>query len=141
MLAQPTALPERLIGGNPDTFFRHFFDTWTKVPGAIPSAVVDAYLAACRDPEGIHAICEDYRASAMVDPAHDQQDRQAGRRLTVPLLAMWQDPGGQTLPFDPKKIWASWAPDLRTSVLRCGHFLPEERPDDVAAALEDFLAG
>lgn len=44
------------------------------------------------------------------------------------------------LPFDPAKIWGAWAPRLETAVLPCGHFLPEERPAEVAAALEEFLS-
>jgi haloacetate dehalogenase len=36
-------------------------------------------------------------------------------------------------------MWSSWADDLRTVVLKCGHFLPEERPDEVAGQLLAFL--
>ncbi|MFF7249781.1 alpha/beta fold hydrolase [Embleya sp. NPDC008237] len=53
---------------------------------------------------------------------------------------MWQDPGSVVLPFDPRQVWADWAPDLRTRILTCGHFLPEERPDEVTAAIRDLLA-
>lgn len=138
-LAQPPDFPERVIAASPKTFFGHFLDAWTKVKGAIPPEVRARYLATCAAPAAIHAVCEDYRASAYVDPAHDDNDRREGRRLGVPLLAMWQDPGDQPLPFDPAKIWGAWAPRLETAVLACGHFLPEERPADVAGALERFL--
>jgi len=141
LLAQPTDLPERLIGADPGTFFGHFLDTWVKQPGAIGADVRAAYLASCRHPEVIHAICQDYRASAFVDAEHDAADQNAGRRLTMPTLAMWQDPGGTPLPFNPPQIWQSWANVLRTEVLPCGHFLPEEQPDLVAAAIRDLLAG
>jgi pimeloyl-ACP methyl ester carboxylesterase len=30
--------------------------------------------------------------------------------------------------------------DLRTIVLKCGHFLPEERPDEVAEAVTSLLS-
>jgi haloacetate dehalogenase len=140
LLAQPAPLPEHLLGANPTAFFGHFFDAWTKVPGAIPPELRETYLLACRDPASVHAICEDYRASAFVDPQDEEADRRTGRRIQVPTLAMWQDPGDQPLPFDPRAIWASWASDLQTAVLPCGHFLPEERPTEVAAALETLLA-
>jgi haloacetate dehalogenase len=58
----------------------------------------------------------------------------------MPVLAAWQDPGDLPLPFDPQEIWSSWAPDLRTAVLECGHFLPEERPDEVAEAVIGLLS-
>jgi haloacetate dehalogenase len=140
LLAQPAPLPERMIGADPETFFAHFLDGWTQVAGAIPPEVKQRYLAQARAPEAIHAICADYRASAFVDPAHDEEDRRANRRLAMPLLALWQDPGDRPLPFDPRAIWASWAPQLTTRALPCGHFLPEEQPQAVAAALTEFLA-
>ncbi|MGC4941909.1 alpha/beta hydrolase [Kribbella sp. DT2] len=135
LLAQPTDLPERLIAADPSTFFGHFLDTWTKVPDAIPDAVRAHYLEVYSRPEVIHAVCDDYRASAFVDPAQDTENQEAGHTLSMPTLAAWQAPGDTPLPFDPQEIWSSWAADLRTEVLRCGHFLPEENPAAVAAAI------
>ncbi|MEL7975955.1 alpha/beta hydrolase [Isoptericola sp. F-RaC21] len=139
LLAQPTDLPERLVGADPDAFFGHFLDTWVKEPDAIPADVRSAYLAAARRPEAIHAVCDDYRASAFIDTGRDEADRQAGRTLAMPVLAAWQDPGDAVLPFDPREVWSSWAPDLRTRMLPCGHFLPEERPAEVADAVADLV--
>ncbi|PZS34703.1 MAG: alpha/beta hydrolase [Pseudonocardiales bacterium] len=139
LLAQPCDLPERMIAADPDVFFGHFLDTWTVEPGAIPADVRAVYLAAAGTPAAIHAVCQDYRASAFLDAEHDRADRAAGRRLSMPVLAMWQDPGDLALPFDPLAVWSSWAPDLRTCVLACGHFLPEERPAEVTAAIRDLL--
>jgi haloacetate dehalogenase len=140
LLAQPGELPERMLAADPDLFFGHFLDTWTMDESAIPPAIRESYLEACRRPAAIHAICEDYRASAFVDPGHDEADRREGRRLTQPVLAMWQDPGARPLPFDPRAVWSAWAPRLETAVLRCGHFLPEEKPAEVTAALRRFVS-
>lgn len=63
-LAQPNDLPERLIGADSDMFFGHFLDTWTKAPGANPADVREHYLSVLRHTDAIHAICDDYRASA-----------------------------------------------------------------------------
>lgn len=140
LLAQPAPLPERMIGADPDTFFGHFFDVWTKIPSAIEDDVRGAYLEALRRPEAIHAICQDYRASASIDIQHDSDDRTAGRQLKMPTLAMWQDPGDFELPFNPQAIWQRWALDLRTQISQSGHFLPEEQPEQVVAAIRDLLA-
>ncbi len=63
-----------------------------------------------------------------------------GRRIAAPLLVLWQEPGGAAPPFDPLAIWRGWADDVTGRGLDCGHFLPEERPDEVAAALRELLA-
>jgi haloacetate dehalogenase len=43
------------------------------------------------------------------------------------------------LPFDPLAVWRRWAADADGGPLPCGHFLPEERPDEVVEALHGFL--
>lgn len=139
LLAQPDDLPERMIGADPDTFFAHFFDTWTKVPDAIPADIREHYLSITRSPAAIHSICDDYRASAFIDGDADRRDQDAGRLLSMPVLAAWQDPGDFALPFDPQQIWSTWAKDLRTLSMKCGHFLPEEQPSQLAEAIEQLL--
>ena len=139
LLAHPPPLPERMLGAAPSEFFGHFLDGWVRDPAAIPPPVREAYLSAASTPEAIAAVCADYRASATVDAEHDAADRAAGRRLSMPVAALWQRPGGE-LPFDPAAVWGSWASDLRTHVLDCGHFLPEERPEEVVAALRELIA-
>jgi haloacetate dehalogenase len=37
-------------------------------------------------------------------------------------------------------VWRAWAPDVRGEALPCGHFLPEEAPDETLRHLLDFLA-
>ncbi|WP_345498113.1 alpha/beta fold hydrolase [Nocardia callitridis] len=139
LLAQPTDLAERMIRADPDLFFGHFLDGWSRTPGAIPPDIRAEYLAAASDPDAIRALCADYRASAQIDNVHDEADRAAGRRLTMPVTALWQDPGAATLPFDPAAIWSEWAPDLRTEAVQCGHFLPEEAPTAVITALRNLI--
>ncbi|MFK4089506.1 alpha/beta hydrolase [Kribbella sp. NPDC020789] len=139
LLASPPDLPERMIAADPDVFFGHFLDSWTKVPDAIPAPVREHYLRQCARPEVILAICDDYRASAFIDPEHEEADRAAGTSIAAPTLAVWQDPGDMPLPFDPEVVWSRWAPDLRTLVLPTGHFIPEEAPEELAAAVSDLL--
>ena len=52
-----------------------------------------AYLAPFRDPSRIHAMCEDYRAGAYADYEIDKADLEAGRKITIPMLALWGDAG------------------------------------------------
>ena len=88
---------------------------------------------------GIHAICEDYRAAASIDMAHDEADRNAGRKIAAPVLALWGAQGRLDAWYDVLAIWRDWAGDVRGRALDCGHYLPEERPDEVLAAFEAFF--
>jgi haloacetate dehalogenase len=138
-LAQPAPLPERLIAPNAEFFLRHTLDSWCGTPGAIGPEAVAAYLRAF-SPAMIAAACADYRAAFHLDRPLDAQDRSAGRRITCPVLVLWGDQEG-ALADGPLTIWRRWANDVRGHALACGHFLPEEAPDALAASLMDFLKG
>jgi haloacetate dehalogenase len=138
-LAQPFDLPERLIGGDPDYFLRTTLARWAGNADAFDPEAVAEYVSHFRDPACIHASCEDYRAGATLDLKYDTADREAGRRITSPLLALWgagrAGSGGQ----DRLAVWRAWATDVRGRGLPCGHFLPEEAPEETTAALRDFF--
>ncbi|MFD8524035.1 alpha/beta fold hydrolase [Streptomyces capillispiralis] len=136
LMAQPPGLPERMIAASADAFFGHFLDVWAKDPAAVPAEVRAAYLAACRD--AVASIVADYRASAGADVEHDRADRAAGNRLTMPVSVLQQD-WGAALGYEAAALWGAWATDLRHSTVDCGHFMAEEAPGDVAAALRDLM--
>ena len=95
-----------------------------------------AYLEAFT-PETIRASCDDYRAGAYLDTAIDRADREAGRRIVCPLLALWGEANGPRPGM--LETWQRWAEDVRGRGLPCGHFLPEEAPEAVLAAMLEFL--
>ena len=49
------------------------------------------------------------------------------------------DPGFRRPRLQPLSVWQEYAIDVRGEALPTGHFLPEEAPDLVTAALRDFL--
>ncbi|WP_225849974.1 alpha/beta fold hydrolase [Streptomyces sp. HPF1205] len=136
LMAQPPGLPERMIAASADAFFGHFLDVWASGPGVFPPDVRAAYLDACR--AAVPSIVADYRASAGIDVDHDRADREAGRRLGMPVSVLPQD-WGAVLGFDAAALWRAWAPDLRHGTLTAGHFMAEEAPAEVAGALRDLL--
>ena len=75
-----------------------------------------------------------------VDRQHDEADRAAGKRVECPLLVLWalQDDMG-LLYGDPVEVWRSWAKDVRGHALSSGHHMAEEAPEQVVAALLDFM--
>jgi haloacetate dehalogenase len=136
LMAQPSPLPETMIGAAPDAFFGHFLDLWSQNPDAIPPNVRAAYLAASRD--AVESIVADYRASATIDVEHDQADRDAGRQLRMPVTVLQQD-WGAALGFDAVGLWRAWAPDLEHVTVSCGHFMAEEAPAEVIKHLRELL--
>jgi haloacetate dehalogenase len=138
--AQPFDLPERLIAADPEFYWRRHTFREPKGPGFFAAEALADYLRWFRDPATIHAMCEDYRAGATIDMVHDAADRQAGRRIAVPLLALWGAKGRLEAWYDVLAIWRDWAADVRGRALDCGHYVPEERPDEVARELEAFFA-
>jgi haloacetate dehalogenase len=134
-LTQPADLPERLIGADPEGYLRWTLDEWCGTPGALSSEAVAEYRR-CFGPETIRATCEDYRAGATIDLAHDEAD--AGRGIACPVLVLWSGPGLGSA-YDVLSIWRGEAADVTGEALDCGHFLPEERPAEVAAKLLTFL--
>ena len=140
VLAQPADMPERLIGADPDYFLRWTIESWAGRPEAFDARALAEYRRAFRDPDVIHATCEDYRAGATVDLEDDAADR-ARRRITCPVLALWGEHRPNGRGWDPVAIWRECADDVLGQPVRCGHFLPEEAPAETLAALLPFLAG
>jgi haloacetate dehalogenase len=140
-LAQPAPFPETVISRDPDYFCRHMIDSICGTPGAITGDAMDAYLAAFRDPETIRATCDDYRAGYGIDCEIDLADREAGRRIECPMLAMWAALGRPHKAKGVMSTWQKWATDLRGKGIECGHFLPEEAPEETAAELITFFNG
>ena len=138
-LAQPRPFPERLIGADPEYFIRHMLGTWSGAPGHFADEALAEYIRCFKDPEVIHATCEDYRAGAFVDCQLDQADLEAGRRIGCPVLAIWGDRGRSHKRRQVLDTWRRWADDVRGEGLPCGHFLAEEAPDETRAALERFF--
>jgi pimeloyl-ACP methyl ester carboxylesterase len=106
---------------------------------AVSDAMVAEYLRTFGTPEGIHATCEDYRAGATVDLANDRADVAAGRKIACPTLILW---GGRSVVgkmFRPLETWRDLVTSPMGEAIDCGHFIPEEKPDETASALLGFF--
>lgn len=140
-LAQPAPLPEALIGGAPGAFWDAHVTRIGIDPGdeeRYPADVVAAYRAQLDDPGFRTAVCEDYRAGATVDRAHDAEDRAAGRRIACPTLALWGSRGALGILYgDVVDVWRPWCDDVRGHALDASHFLVEDRPAETAGAIAE----
>jgi haloacetate dehalogenase len=140
LLIQPAPLPERLIGANDETarFYLHgSLGGWGAAGTAHiePAALAEYERCFCR-PDAIHAACEDYRAAAGIDLQHDRASRAAGHKIACDLLVLWGARGVVQRLFKPLELWqAQCAGRVSGAALPCGHFLPEELPDETADAV------
>ncbi|MEM7104895.1 MAG: alpha/beta hydrolase [Bacteroidota bacterium] len=137
-LIQPYDIPERMIGQDPLYFLKKKFGQWGKDAAAITPKAFSEYLR-CFTPETIHASCEDYRASATIDIQHDQIDIDKGHKIHCPLLCLWGEKGFVGSKYDIIAEWSKWATKVEGHGIPCGHYLPEEAPQETLSALLNFL--
>jgi haloacetate dehalogenase len=143
LLSQPAPLPETLIGAAPEAIVDNALSQWGSDPAAFPPDVREHYVNALRSRDTVHAICEEYRAAATLDRAHDEADRRARRAISCPVLALWSE--GSSLDTwyreigGPLAILRQWAPNVRGRAVPGGHFFPEQNPGETIAALRELM--
>ena len=139
-LIQPAPLPERLIEADPAAYLRDVMGRRSAGLAPFDPRALAAYERGLAQPGAAHGLCEDYRAAAGIDLDHDRADRDAGRRLATPLLALWGGQGVVARCFEPLAEWRRVADDVRGGPLPCGHYIAEEAPDALLAEVLPFLA-
>ncbi|WP_068262002.1 alpha/beta fold hydrolase [Janibacter limosus] len=137
-LAKGGGLPQRLIGADPVAFLH---DSLTGLSG--PLEIFDprahaAYEEAAALPSVVDAWCRDYAAGATTDREHDLLDR--GRSVDLPALVLWGSKGVLATGDDPLEVWRALLPRVTGGSVEAGHFLVEERPQDVLAWVRPHLA-
>lgn len=140
-LIQPADLPERLIGADPKFWLaKKLAGKASNTRGLEmfdPRALAE--YERCFTPATIHATCEDYRAAASIDLRHDDDDD--GRNIRAPLLALWGAHGTVARCFDVLALWRQRAENVSGRALECGHYVPEEAPDELRDELLKFFTG
>jgi haloacetate dehalogenase len=128
-LIQPPPLPEALIESDPVRYVRSVIG---KRHAGLAAFAVDAlaeYERCAQIAGTAQAICEDYRASATIDLAHDRADVAAGHKLVQPLKVLWGEHGAVGQCFDVMRLWRDQAVQVTGSSLPCGHYIAEEAPE------------
>lgn len=139
LLMQKAPLPEKYLLGAPDAAFDNPLGK-----GSFGPEIKAEYLETYRDPERVHAVCEEYRAAAGIDIEHDEKDREQSRKIACPMLHLWSA-GGPLDTFYEKDggalgIWRRWADNVQGQAIKGGHFFPEENPTETTELLTKFLA-
>jgi len=138
-LAAPEPLPEQFINATPATLVDFMLDTWSEVKDAFPAEARDEYIEKLKHADTVHAICEEFRASATLDYEQDEADR-GNRKISCPVLFLWSQRGAVAKLYDdPLAIWRAWADDVHGHPVPVGHFIPEEAPEETARELLNFM--
>jgi len=138
-LIQPAPMPERLIEADPAAYVRDVMGKRSAGLAPFDPRALREYQRCLALPGAAHGICEDYRAAAGIDLEHDRLDRSAGRKLGMPLLALWGEQGVVGRCFDPLEEWKLVADDVQGGALPCGHYIAEEAPELLLRRVLPFL--
>lgn len=140
-LIQPAPLPETMIGGNPIAYLHAKLGGWgSSSMDYIEPAALAEYERCFSQSETLHAMCEDYRASAGIDLEHDRASRAQGNKISCDTLVLWGARGVVQRLFKPLDLWqAQCAGQVSGQAMEAGHFIPEELPTATTAQLRRFF--
>jgi haloacetate dehalogenase len=140
-LIQPAPLPELMIGGNPQAYLHAKLGGWGSGGlGHIEPRALAEYERCFCHAEAIHTACEDYRASAGIDLQHDRDSRARGEKIACDTLVLWGAHGVVQRLFQPLVLWQAQCAGAVTGwAMPAGHFIPEQLPEETAAALKAFM--
>jgi haloacetate dehalogenase len=143
LLVQPPPFPETVVANSAEYFLKSML-LWLgghsineAVPDFIGPQVFQEYLRTFREPATIHAICEDYRAAASIDLAHDKAD--LDKKIQCPLLVLWSEKGPFHRMYNVLQTWRDRAVQAQGKAMPTGHFLPEQMPGELTQELKAFL--
>jgi len=125
---RPAPFPENIIA-----------EQMASRPRGGPHPVVAAeYERTFSNPATIHAMCEDYRASASIDLEFDEADMH--KKIECPLLVLWAEQGAMGRLYDVLAIWRMRGTRVTGKAMPGGHSFHETHPQETLAELLPFLA-
>jgi pimeloyl-ACP methyl ester carboxylesterase len=125
---------ERLVAGREDIYFGAELDA-SAGSRKLPDYAVEHYVETLSKPEALHGTFQLYRAF----PATSAQNEERKKRpLTMPVLAIGGAESSGDMVEQTMKLTAE---DVEGLVISgAGHWLAEQAPDEILAALTKFLA-
>ena len=134
---QAPDLPEIMIRNSAEPFLQTMFRSLSWRPDAIDDLLFAEYLRAFTLPGTIRCGLEDYRAAATIDYEDDERD--LGTKLSCPVYTIWGQFGKMDSLFDVVDTWREKADNVIGKSLPCGHFIPEEAPEELLSEVVPFL--
>jgi haloacetate dehalogenase len=127
MFIRPAPFPENIIAAT------------GMFAGGGPGEIGAAWRKVYADPAAIHAMCEDYRASAGMDLGIDKTDLEAGKKIECPLNVLWGDSAAMGMQYDIPAIWRMEATRVEGKAMPGGHSFHFENPEPAYLELRRFL--
>ncbi|MFS8150750.1 alpha/beta fold hydrolase [Vreelandella titanicae] len=130
-------VPEFLITGRERSYIEWFFQRKTFNPaGTFLTADIDEYERVYKQPGNLRGALAYYRA--VLDDA-EQNTSLAAKKIETPILALGGDFGMSPDIYDAIKPLAT---HVEGGVIQnCGHYMPEEQPDEIATKIIKFFNG
>ncbi|WP_018565814.1 alpha/beta fold hydrolase [Streptomyces sp. PsTaAH-124] len=128
-------LPETLLTGREREYVGWFLRAKSLSPDTFDDAEIERYAASVAAEGGLRASLAYYRDSA--ESARKNHEALEQRRLTVPVLGISGSHGSIPDMAASLRPWAAHATGV--VVPDSGHFIPDEQPAAVAAALAAFI--
>jgi len=123
-------LPEQLVEGRQEVYFRHFFRIGTIDHSAITDADVAHYVKAYASPLRLHAAFEVYREF----PADEKFNAAHRGAIKVPLVLAGGDRSFGKVMTSLKDVLGAYGwENVRVEVLpNLAHYIPDEQPEKIA---------
>jgi pimeloyl-ACP methyl ester carboxylesterase len=135
-------LPEALVAGRERLYLQWFYQTFAYKPGAIDADAIDEFVRTYSQPGALRAGFNFYRAMAQ-DAKVNAAELATGFRLPMPVLAVGgavSYPHGRGRGGDVEASLRRVATNVKGAVIaECGHFVPEEAPEELSRLLLEFL--
>lgn len=143
-LSQPFPFPESAIAANPELYAEKFLG-----PGGVGGKginfhpeVLKIYGNLLKSEEGLHAMCEDYRAGATIDLEEQRRDRNEGRRIVCEVFVVWGSLGACETEFG--SVVERWKEVCGEGVIvqgrsvKGGHYVSEECGGELIGMVREF---
>lgn len=138
-MAQPYDMPEQMMAAVKPEWYMEKKLSKPGIGTSFFAKEAFAEYVRCFNWKTIHASCEDYRACVTCDLEMDTADKD--RKVEMPLLAIWGAKSHTgTVWGDLLPIWQERAKHkIQGGPIDCGHYVPEEAPDETYRWLSDFF--